>query len=440
MREVTALAPLLVLIVVLGFFPQAAHLDHQPRRRRHAAAGGRQRPAARRARAGRRTGDPVNLAAEFSKPTVEYGLLSPLLIVFGVATLGVLVEAFVARTARYAVQLTLSLARGDRGAGRHDPGRVPACRRPADGRGILGVEGAIAVDGPSVFIWGTILSLSLISVLLFGERTLEGGITAFAGQAAALPGTVRRAGGVHPGPRAHRGLPADDVLHRRHDAVPGRQRPDHDVRGASRSCRCRCTCCAASPAGAGCSRQEAALKYFMLGAFSSGFFLYGIALTYGFAGSMSFGGHRRGGLRSHRRVGAAARRHRPDLGRPAVQDRRRAVPRLDPGRLPGRPHGGHRVHGRLHQGGRVRCAAAAVLRRLRPRALGLDADDRHHRGADHAGRLHPGDHPDRHQADAGLLLDRARRVRPRRLRRACTRSPGSPAPRSRRCRRCCSTW
>ena len=34
--------------------------------------------------------------------------------------------------------------------------------------------------------------------------------------------------------------------------------------------------------------QEAALKYFLLGAFSSGFFLYGIALVYGFAGSMEF--------------------------------------------------------------------------------------------------------------------------------------------------------
>jgi NADH-quinone oxidoreductase subunit N len=32
--------------------------------------------------------------------------------------------------------------------------------------------------------------------------------------------------------------------------------------------------------------QEAALKYFLLGAFSSGFFLYGIALLYGFSGSV----------------------------------------------------------------------------------------------------------------------------------------------------------
>jgi NADH-quinone oxidoreductase subunit N len=35
--------------------------------------------------------------------------------------------------------------------------------------------------------------------------------------------------------------------------------------------------------------QEAALKYFLLGAFSSGFFLYGVALIYGYAGSMRLG-------------------------------------------------------------------------------------------------------------------------------------------------------
>jgi NADH-quinone oxidoreductase subunit N len=35
--------------------------------------------------------------------------------------------------------------------------------------------------------------------------------------------------------------------------------------------------------------QEAAMKYFLLGAFSSGFFIYGIAFVYGFAGSMNLG-------------------------------------------------------------------------------------------------------------------------------------------------------
>ena len=36
--------------------------------------------------------------------------------------------------------------------------------------------------------------------------------------------------------------------------------------------------------------QEAALKYFLLGAFSSGFFLYGAALIYGYSGSVTFAG------------------------------------------------------------------------------------------------------------------------------------------------------
>ena len=42
-------------------------------------------------------------------PSVEYGLLSPMLIVFGAAIAGVLVEAFVSRRRRYAVQVPLSL-------------------------------------------------------------------------------------------------------------------------------------------------------------------------------------------------------------------------------------------------------------------------------------------------------------------------------------------
>src|SRR5688500_6206520 len=36
--------------------------------------------------------------------------------------------------------------------------------------------------------------------------------------------------------------------------------------------------------------QEAALKYFLLGAFSSGFMLYGIALVYGYSGSTGLAG------------------------------------------------------------------------------------------------------------------------------------------------------
>jgi len=43
-------------------------------------------------------------------PSIAYGQLAPMLIVFGVAVAGVLVEAFVPRKARYRTQLTLRLA------------------------------------------------------------------------------------------------------------------------------------------------------------------------------------------------------------------------------------------------------------------------------------------------------------------------------------------
>ena len=116
--------------------------------------------------------------------------------------------------------------------------------------------------------------------------------------------------------------------------------------------------------------QEAALKYFMLGAFSSGFFLYGIALTYGFAGSMNFGdiaeavsGRIGGQVLLLAGIGLMAVGLLFKVG---------AAPfhAWTPGRLPGRPDRGHRVHGGLHQGRRVRRAAAAVLRRLRRRPAG----------------------------------------------------------------------
>src|SRR5882757_7265958 len=47
--------------------------------------------------------------APFTAPHVEFGKLSPMLIVLGAATLGVLVEAFAPRAARYRTQVTLTL-------------------------------------------------------------------------------------------------------------------------------------------------------------------------------------------------------------------------------------------------------------------------------------------------------------------------------------------
>jgi NADH-quinone oxidoreductase subunit N len=226
---------------------------------------------------------------EFNAPHIEYGLVSPLLIVFGVACAGVLVEAFVPRRLRYLVQTLLAMAGVIAALVATIWVGVDLAER-ADGlaRGQIVAEGAITVDGPSVFLWGTILVIALTGVFLFAERRLDGGVSAFAGQAAALPGTeAERVAST-------RGLeqtevypllmfsvagmllfPASNDLIAMFVALEILSLPLYLLCGLARRRRLL--------------SQEAAMKYFLLGAFSSGFFLYGIALTYGYAGSFRLG-------------------------------------------------------------------------------------------------------------------------------------------------------
>ena len=111
---------------------------------------------------------------------------------------GVLVEAFLPRERRYLAQTVLTVL-GLAGALVAVGFVATDLKSLGDGaaRGLLAAEGTIAIDGPTVFMWGLILAFALISVLLFAERHLEGGVSAFAGQAAALPGTRGRAQGFH---------------------------------------------------------------------------------------------------------------------------------------------------------------------------------------------------------------------------------------------------
>ena len=81
--------------------------------------------------------------------------------------------------------------------------------------------------------------------------------------------------------------------------------------------------------------QEAAVKYFLLGAFASAFFLYGLALVYGATGSVRLRRHPRR-RRQPGRQHAAGPGPGPADRRPAVQGQRRPLPQLDAGRLPGR--------------------------------------------------------------------------------------------------------
>ena len=224
----------------------------------------------------------------FEAPHIEYFTVSPILIVLGVAVIGVLVEAFAPRASRYIVQVALALVgllaafvmsavvfeRLDPGTSEPKVGKVVAM-------------GALAVDGPALFCWLLVLVLAILNVFLFAERDLEGGVLSFAGQAAALPGTEAER------EASTRGLehtevfplmmfvvggmlmfPAANDLLTMFVALEVFSLPLYLLCGLARRRRLL--------------SQEAAMKYFLLGAFSSGFFVYGIALVYGYAGSMGF--------------------------------------------------------------------------------------------------------------------------------------------------------
>ncbi|HYH34791.1 MAG TPA: NADH-quinone oxidoreductase subunit NuoN, partial [Nocardioides sp.] len=226
---------------------------------------------------------------EFVKPSIEYDQLWPLFVVFGVACVGILVEAFVPRARRYLTQTLLALV-GLLAAlvGTVLVGRDLAELGDGVARGNLAMEGTLALDGPTLFLWGVILLFGIGGVLLFAERRLEGGVSAFAGQAAALPGTEAERQASTSGLDhtevfplmmfAVLGMmlfPASNDLLTMFVALEVLSLPLYLLCGLARRRRLL--------------SQEAALKYFLLGAFSSGFFLYGAALVYGFAGSMEFG-------------------------------------------------------------------------------------------------------------------------------------------------------
>ena len=171
------------------------------------------------------------------------------------------------------------------------------------------------------------------------------------------------------------------------------------------------------------SSQEAGIKYFLLGAFSSAVFLYGIALTYGATGTTSLTGHRQLPRAEHAlRPGHAARRARAAPRRPRLQGRRRAVPHVDARRVPGRAHAGHRVHVVGHQGRGLRRAAARVRRRVPAVPHRLAPGDLGARRAVAHRRERRRGHPDRRESASS---------RTHRSRTPATSSSGSrPTPRA----------
>ena len=218
-------------------------------------------------------------------PTVEYVLIAPILIVSGGAVLGTLVEAFVSRDRRFGVQAVVAFVTVL--ATLADSLYVYAHldRVPGVGRGQISTEGALAVDGPGVLTWAMLSVFALLSLALFAERRLEGGLSAFTGRAADAPGSpgeaeARSARLEHAEifPLAMFALLGMMVFATANDlltlfvALEVLSLPLYVMCGLARRRRLL--------------SQEAALKYFLLGAFSSAFFAYGIALAYGYAGGV----------------------------------------------------------------------------------------------------------------------------------------------------------
>ena len=211
----------------------------------------------------------------FTAPVLEYSLLAPMLIVLGGAIIGVLVEAFVGRSARPAAQLFVSVAAIVMAFAQLVRVRTESSTTAA--------MGSVTFDGAGVVLQGSILVIALLSIFLIADQDN------FTAAAAAVPGSAEER-------QAHQSqsqttevfpltlfavagmmlFPVATDLITLFVALEVLSLPLYLMAGLSRYRRM--------------ASQEAALKYFLLGAFSSAFFLFGAAFIYGYSSSVTFAG------------------------------------------------------------------------------------------------------------------------------------------------------
>lgn len=213
----------------------------------------------------------------FTAPALEYALLAPIFIVLAGALIGVLIEAFAPRSIRPVAQIsvtigTLVLAFID----------LISIRTKTSTSAAMG---SVIFDGPAVVMQGSILLISILAVLLIADTEN------FAAAAAAIPGSDEERESLQSGQTITEVFPltlfavsgmlifpiASDLI-TLFVALEMLSLPLYLMAGLSRRRRLL--------------SQEAALKYFLLGAFSSAFFLFGAAYLYGYSGSVSFAGIR----------------------------------------------------------------------------------------------------------------------------------------------------
>lgn len=211
----------------------------------------------------------------FTSPVLDYALLAPMMIVLAGALVGVLIEAFLRSSARPSAQLFTSVAT-----------IVIAFAqlvRVRTGASTTAAMGSVTFDGAGVLLQGSILIIALLSIFLIADQDN------FTAAAAAVPGSAEER-------QAHQAqsqttevfpltlfavagmmlFPVATDLITLFVALEVLSLPLYLMAGLSRYRRM--------------ASQEAALKYFLLGAFSSAFFLFGAAFIYGYSSSVTFAG------------------------------------------------------------------------------------------------------------------------------------------------------
>ena len=229
------------------------------------------------------------------RSSIEYQALAPIIILLTAGVISIMIEAFAPRTSRRSLQLPVvfgsviaSLGYVVINATAPLSGGLSVNAGQGHGLRQIAASGSVAIDGPGLFLQGTLLLVGFVGALLFAERSVDPQGDAFAARSSALPGSEDERQFTSQGwfqteiwPLflfALAGMvmfPVSNDLLTMFVALEVFSLPLYLLAGMARRRRLL--------------SQEAALKYFVLGAFSSAFFLFGAALIYAVSGSVTFG-------------------------------------------------------------------------------------------------------------------------------------------------------
>ena len=217
----------------------------------------------------------------FEAVQINWAAISPMLLVIAGGLIGIVVEAFVPRGRRHVVQVALSVLAV--------VAAFVALVTVAVDNQVKTLGGSVVVDGMTVFLQGTLLVFGLLGILTMAEKFGGDRPDAFTPMGAAIPGSDYEAAAARAGLATSEVFPlalislsgmmmfvsAGDLI-TMFVALEVLSLPLYVLVGLARRRRLL--------------SQEASLKYFLLGAFASAFFLFGAALLYGYAATTDLDG------------------------------------------------------------------------------------------------------------------------------------------------------